>query len=129
MAGAISVLVVDDEPLICWALTEALTCHGYEVTCASDARSAVELLTRSPQPVDVVLLDYHLPDANDLTPLATIRRVSPTSTVIMMTAFITPDAAAQALELGASRVLHKPIELDALASLMQKPLRDVHCNP
>ena len=129
MSRAISVLVVDDEPLICWALTETLTYQGYHVTCASDARSAVELLTRSPEPIDIVLLDYHLPDANDLTPLETIKRLSPTSAVIMMTAFITPDEAERAQELGAWRVLHKPIELDALASLMPKPSRDVHANP
>ena len=117
-ARPILVLIVDDEPLIRWALAETLIGRGCEIVEAADARSAVEVLLHGSQRFDVVLLDYHLPDADDLTLLATIRRLSPGSQVIMMTAFMTPDVATRALELGACHVLHKPIEMDALAALV-----------
>ena len=117
-AGPILVLIVDDEPLMRWALSETLIGRGCRVVEAADARSAVDVLLYGSQPFDVVLLDYHLPDTADPTPLATIRQLSPGSQVIMMTAFMTPDVTTRAVELGACHVRHKPLEMDALAALV-----------
>src|SRR6187401_2947235 len=47
--------------------------------------AAVRALTNTPEAVDVVMLDYRLPDSNDLALLAAIRRLSPSSGVILMT--------------------------------------------
>jgi DNA-binding NtrC family response regulator len=115
---SIAVLIVDDEPLIRWALAETLIGRGCNVIEASDARSAMDVLTQGSQQFDVVVLDYHLPDAHDLTLLGETRRLSPDSRIIMMTAFMTPDVATRALQLGACHVVPKPIELDALAALV-----------
>lgn len=114
----IRVLIVDDEPLIRWAVAETLVAHGCQVVEAGDARSAVGLLSEGSQRFDAVVLDYRLPDAHDLTLLATIRRLSPMSHVVMMTALMGEDIVLQALKLGASRVLQKPVELEALARLV-----------
>lgn len=127
-ADPIRVLIVDDEPLLRWALAETLISRGCGIVEVSDARSAVEMLKGS-RHFDVVLLDYHLPDADDLTLLATTRRLSPESQVFMMTAFMTPDEAAHALELGASCVLPKPIELDAIAALVVEAPHGNHTPP
>jgi DNA-binding NtrC family response regulator len=110
-------LIVEDESLIRWALAETLTSRGCAIVEAVDARSAIDVLTIGSQRFDVVVLDYHLPDVHDLTLLATARRLSPESHVIMMTAFMTPEVTARALELGARQVLQKPIELEAVATL------------
>ena len=126
MAARPLVLIVDDEPLIRWALAETLISCGCDIVEAGDAQSAVKVLTDGADRFDVVVLDYHLPDAHDLALLATTRRLSPGSQVIMMTAFITPDVAARALDLGACRVLHKPIEMDALAALVLEAYRSNH---
>ena len=69
---------------------------------------------------DVILLDYRLPDSDDLRLLETIRRVAPKSPVIMMTAYGTPAMQAGALNLGAYRVVSKPVELRDLAPLVQQ---------
>ena len=112
------VLIVDDEPLIRWSLAETLTDSGHSVSEAGDGEAAVHLLTDEDRPFDVVLLDYRLPDSNDLNLLATIRRVAPSSAVIMMTAFGTPEVAAGALQLGAYRVVPKPFEVHDMAELV-----------
>lgn len=117
MPRPLLVLIVDDEPLIRWALAETLIRCGCEVVEAGDARAAVTALTDGRQ-FDVVVLDYHLPDVSDLRLLATTRQVSPASRVIMMTAFMTPEVAARASELGAYCVLPKPLELEKVASLV-----------
>jgi two-component system response regulator AtoC len=111
------VLVVDDEPLIRWSLCETLEQSGHAVVEAGDAESALRALAAG-QPFDVVLLDYRLPDSNDLNLLATIRRRAPASAVIMMTAFGTPEVLTGALQLGAYRVMSKPFEVHDVPALV-----------
>ena len=110
-------LVVDDEPLIRWSLAETLEQSGHAVVQASDAGSAIRSMSAG-EPFDVVLLDYRLPDSNDLALLATIRKLAPASAVIMMTAFGTPAVMAGALKLGAYRIIPKPFEVHDVAALV-----------
>jgi DNA-binding NtrC family response regulator len=114
----IRVLVVDDELLIRWSLTETLAEQGCIVTEACDAASTRRILADGAAPPDVVLLDFRLPDSNDLRLLATIRHDVPNAQVILMTAFGTPEVVKGALDLGAFRVLAKPFEVHDLAALV-----------
>src|SRR5581483_9027647 len=99
------VLVVDDEALIRWSITEKMAAHGYTAMEADGAAAAIEAIDGCPEKPDVVFLDYNLPDSKDLGLLRRIRQLSPQSAVIMMTAFGTPEMQAEALALGAYRVL------------------------
>ena len=117
-ARHLRVLVVEDEALIRWSIAETLTHGGHTVVEASSASTAVRALEEAPEPVDVVLLDYRLPDSNDLGLLAEIRRLMPDSAVVMMTAFGTPEVTRDALDLGAYRVVSKPFDMHGLESLV-----------
>jgi len=114
------VLVVDDEPLIRWSVTETLMDSGYHVFEAGNGAGALHALIEQRHHVDVVLLDYRLPDSRDLTLLSSIRRIAPETKVILMTAFGTPEVVRGALDLGAYRVVNKPIEMSDLATLVQQ---------
>ena len=114
---ALRVLVVDDELLIRWAMAETLGHAGHTVIEAEDGAAAVRALTAA-EPFDAVFLDWRLPDSNDLTLLANIRRISPQSPVILMTAFGTPEVTRAALDLGVSRVLSKPFEMHDLKEVL-----------
>ena len=111
------ILVVDDEPLIRWSVSESLTDLGYDVEEACDAASALRMVTGAALPFDVVVLDLRLPDMDDLSLLATLRQVIPGATMILMTAFGTPEVVAEAMALGAE-VINKPFELDDLRRLV-----------
>jgi DNA-binding NtrC family response regulator len=117
-APHLRVLVVEDEALIRWSIAETLAQRGHIVIEAATAGEAVQTLADSLAPVDVVLLDYRLPDSNDLGLLGNIRRMQPRSAVVMMTAFGTPEVTKTALELGAYRVVGKPFDMDHLESLV-----------
>jgi len=117
------VLVVDDEPLIRWSLSEVLAESGHSVYEASDGASAVELLTDRARLFDVIVLDYRLPDSNDLQLLETVRGLAPDSTIIMMTAFGTPEMVTGALKLGAFRVVPKPFDVHDMARLVAEAPR------
>ena len=122
------VLVVDDEPLIRWSVAETLGEHGFEVVERGDAQGTRSAL-RADAPFDVVLLDYRLPDSDDLSLLASIRHALPFAQVIVMTAFGRPEVVRGALDLGAYQVISKPFEMETIAALVAEAARsrrDVH---
>jgi DNA-binding NtrC family response regulator len=114
------VLVVDDELLIRWSLAETLTESGHLVSEAADGAHAIRAVEDGTQPFDVVLLDYRLPDSDSLTLLARIRKAAPEAQVILMTAYGTPEVIKGALDLGAYRVLSKPIDMPHLEPLVRE---------
>ena len=111
------ILVVEDETLIRWSIAETLAEEGHTVMEATSAATAVKAL-EDEDDIDVVLLDYRLPDSNDLGLLANVRRLQPRSAVVMMTAYGTPEMTEGALALGAHRVVGKPFDMRALESLV-----------
>jgi CheY-like chemotaxis protein len=119
------VLVVDDEALIRWSVSETLSDLGFDVEQAADAGAALRAVTNSSQVFDVVVLDLRLPDMNDLSLLGTLRQLLPGAILILMTAFATPDIISDAHALGAA-VLHKPFELDELKRLLREPGTEVN---
>jgi len=116
-SAAVRVLVVDDEALIRWSVSETLIDRGYEVVETGDGRSA-RAAAADAADFSVVLLDYRLPDSDNLSLLASLRSSLPDAQIILMTAFGSPDVVRGALELGAYRVVSKPFEMDAIADLV-----------
>lgn len=114
------ILVVDDEALIRWSLVETLSGSGHEVVALADAESAVQAVTNTAAPFDVILLDFRLPDSNDLTLLSRLHRLTPATRIILMTAYGAPEIFQRALVLGAYCVLHKPFEMNALSPLVNE---------
>ena len=112
-------LVVDDEPLVRWAIAETLRAEGYEVDEAGDADSAIHALCTAATLPDIVLLDLCLPDSRDLALLETVCLIAPAATVILMTAYGTPAVREGARGLGAAAVLDKPFDVDALAGVVE----------
>ena len=88
------------------------------MTEAADAVSVRRIFSNSGEKPDVVLLDFRLPDSDDLGLLATVRRDAPNAQIILMTAFGTPEVVKGALDLGAFRVIGKPFEVHDLGALV-----------
>src|SRR5437899_11924059 len=93
------VLVVDDEALVRWAVTEVLTAAGYEVLEARDATSAIRAVTDRRGQIDVVLLDLRLPDGNDLRVLEAMVRLAATAGSVLLTAYGTKESEAEVLRI------------------------------
>lgn len=112
------VLVVDDEALIRWSLSEGLADAGYDVRNASSAAEAwAELAACASTPL-VVVLDLRLPDVSDFSLLRRIRTVRPDVPVLMLTAHGTADDVAEARRLGAASFLQKPFDIGEMVRLV-----------
>lgn len=106
------ILVVDDERAQREILQRILEAEGYEVRTASTAREAVLVQRRSP--CDVVLSDVKMPDTDGVSILDDLLTVTPTLSVILMTAHGTIDSAVEAMKRGAFDYLTKPLDKDEL---------------
>jgi len=113
-----TILVVDDEPLIRWAIREVLEDAGYAVVEAGTAREALARLNES-GPFAVALLDLRLPDCDDLTLLRGVRRDAPACRIVMMTAHGAPEVMTEAMREGAFGTVLKPFDLSRLVGLVQ----------
>jgi two-component system response regulator PilR (NtrC family) len=107
-----SILIADDEPTLLETLGEVLRQREFHVVTAANGRQAVQRLAESP--IDVALLDIRMPALDGLQVLARARQAAPDTQVIMITAFGTVEDAVEALKLGASDYVTKPVIFDDL---------------
>jgi DNA-binding NtrC family response regulator len=115
-----TVLVVDDETLIRWSLAERLRADGHHVL---EAGTAAEALAQAADAgVDLVLLDYKLPDEDGVTVLKRLREIDPDVLVIMLTAHKAIEVVVEAMKAGAFDYATKPFDLDDVALRVSRAL-------
>lgn len=113
-------LVVDDEPSICWALSRLGQSLGHEVVTASSAEQALELVAC--QPPDAVVLDVRLPGMDGLTAMKQLRQRCGEPPIIVITAYGDLNTAVEAVRQGAFEYLIKPFDLQTAERAMRRAL-------
>ncbi len=106
------ILIIDDEPGVCWALKKALDEAGHEVETAGTAEQGLPLAGAA----DLVFLDIGLPGMNGLDALQRLDNVP----VVVITAHGTLENAVEALKHGAFDYLVKPLRGEELPALVQR---------
>jgi DNA-binding NtrC family response regulator len=101
-------LLVDDDPFILEGIGDDLESNGYQVTRASSAEMAVNLLES--MDFDLVITDLIMESTNGIKVLQTTKRVNPTTQVIILTGYGDIESAIEALRNNADDYLLKPCE-------------------
>ncbi len=115
------VLLVDDEPDQVALLRAMLTPLGMDVVTAESAEQALSVFRR--HPVDVVVTDLHLPGASGIDLIRDLRQVETPPAAVLITGEGSVTSAVEALKLGASDYLQKPVDPMRLVTLLQELLR------
>jgi len=113
-----SILVVDDEPLVRDLLREILKREGYQVSVANDGVSALKKIKENF--FDVVITDVRMPKMDGISLLKKIKGLSPSTSVIVITAYGSIENAVEAMKEGACDYLTKPIMPDQVKIAIQK---------
>lgn len=115
-----TVLIVDDEPSICWAFKKMLESSNHRVIAASSAEEGLQLAAR--ERPDLVMLDVRLPKRDGISSLPDFLEATGQAPVIIMTAFGDLETAVNAVKMGASDYLIKPFRLEEAEKAVQKGL-------
>jgi DNA-binding NtrC family response regulator len=114
-----NILVVDDEQSLRDSMAFLLRDH-YNLLMAETGREALELIKH--HPIDLVLLDIHLPEIDGLDVLKMIKKIDDSIEVIMVTAIVTVGRAVEAMRMGAYDYITKPFDIEALREQVDKAL-------
>jgi two-component system NtrC family response regulator len=117
------ILVVDDEKSICRLAQKELASPKREITTAGTAQKALNSVQQ--QPVDVIVLDIRLPDANGLELMAELREAVPGVEVVLITGYGDIATAVEAMKMGAYDYITKPFNLDRLELVIDKAYQRV----
>lgn len=117
-----SILVVDDEPSVCFLLKEELSEQKkFDVFTANDGVAAMNTLQQ--RPIDVVLLDVKMPRVGGMEVLKFINEHHPTTQVIMLSSYADVKTAIEATKLGAYDFVGKPYSRDELLATVNRAIQ------
>lgn len=118
-----TILVIDDEPSICWGLSELGKRLKHDVLSASSAESGLEIARR--QRLDLVLLDVRLPGMDGVAALPRLKELAPAAPVVVMTAHGDLSTAVDVVRNGAFDYVAKPFDLAQIERVIERSLAEM----
>src|SRR3954471_15802835 len=113
-------LIIDDEPSICWGLEKLARRLGHEPLTAGSAEQGITLARE--QGADAVLIDVRLPGKDGLEAIADLRQVLGDVPMIVMTAYGDLGTAVEAVRRGSFEYVVKPFNLQQIERVIQRAL-------
>jgi len=114
----LSILVVDDEPIVVQSLGDWFRQDGHRVDTAQNSREALNLVAE--KDYDLAFIDIKMPGVDGLELQSRLAAVKPEMTVIIMTAYASVDTAVKALKAGAYDYIAKPFDPEELSLMVRR---------
>lgn len=118
MSNKRNILVVDDEAIVRVSCKRILEPEGFNVDVASDGYEALELIRKNTY--NIIITDLKMPKMDGIEVLHWIKKNSPSSKVIVITGFSTPEIAEKSIASGAAKYLEKPFTPETLISVIKE---------
>ncbi len=119
----VSILLVDDEPLMRLSMVDALEAVGYDVHAAVSGTEGIEAIRL--KTFDLVLTDLRLPGADGLAVLKAAKDKASQTEVVVITAHGSVETAVGAMKFGAFDYIMKPFQMDELLLIVERVARVV----
>lgn len=119
--SAPNILLVDDEPCVLRYTKTILEVENYQVETAASGEEALQRINRTPAP-NLVVLDLVMPGMDGMQTLETCKKMRPDQKILVMSSFSDTNQVVQAIKLGASDYLVKPISPQQLKTAVRRTL-------
>jgi two-component system response regulator AtoC len=116
-----NILVVDDESAMRKNIKDILSIEGYNVFEAENGLEAINRLKSND--IDLVLLDFNMPQMDGIAVLYEIRKINSDLPVIMLTAYGTNERVIEAMKSGAYDYMEKPFELAEFLIIVERAIK------
>ena len=126
MSSAISVLLVEDDPMIARTLSMGLRYEGFLLSHADSVAAAIQMLSQ--QVFELILLDVGLPDGDGISLCRQLRQLHPATPILMLSARTDESAVVASIEGGADDYIRKPCGLQELSARMRRLLGRVQAD-
>jgi len=107
------VLLVDDEKEFLEIMSERMKARDMEVTTVTSARQALEIIEK--ESFDAIILDFQMPGMDGMDALKAIKAKKPELQIILLTGYATVEKSVEAMKIGATDFIEKPVDLEVLA--------------
>jgi two-component system nitrogen regulation response regulator GlnG len=115
------VLIVDDEQSVRYSFKKLLGTSNYELIEASNAETALATFNR--EKPNLVILDIEMPEKDGIQVLKELKEISPSTPVIIITAYGSGDRVIKAMKYGAYEYVEKPFDIPRLISIIDEALK------
>lgn len=127
-SGEGTILVCDDEPSILHSMRRQLELLGYAVMTANNATECIKLYQEHHTKIDLVLLDYVMPDLNGRACFLKLKEISPTVHALLVTGYRHEESLDQLFQDGILGVVTKPYRLAVLAKRVRSAIAESRSN-
>lgn len=115
-------LVVDDEPIVGKRLNQVFSKMGFEIETHTEAATAMAAMAA--KPFDIVVTDFKMDGMDGMEVLRQVRGMNPSTKVIIITGYASPETAELAEAQGVFAFLAKPFRLDELKQVIFRALEE-----
>ncbi|MDZ7666867.1 MAG: response regulator [Desulfotignum sp.] len=112
------VLLVDDEKDFLDIMSERMEARGMTVKTADSADQALKILEK--ESFDAIVMDFKMPGMDGIQALKNIKTQKPELQIILLTGYATVEKTVEAMKIGATDLLEKPADLEALAARIKQ---------
>lgn len=119
----LNILYVEDEELAREEVAEFLEFEVKEVKVASNGEEGLEMFQEFHP--DIVITDINMPKMNGLEMAKKIKKISPTTPIIVTSAYSDSDYIIKAIEIGINKYVLKPIDVDELLAMIVQTAKEI----